>query len=634
MSEHKLLILDDDELTGETIRNVAEYAGMSVQVTTTAKDFFVSLQAWQPSHIALDLIMPDMDGVEVLGALGEQQITAKIIITSGVGHQVLQAAARSAAAHGLNIVGILPKPFNPKAFRELIDLPPPNLMDLLDGQQLQARSNEPAITSDDVSQAIKNREITLAYQPKVSCTSGALMGFEVLARWHHAEYGFIAPDVFIAIAEQKNLIDDLTLLIFEQALPWFNQFCLQQRQNPVTAQTSQLLCSINISALSLPNINLFNQIEELCHLHNVKLHSIMLELTETGAMDDPVASLDILTRLRMKGFQLSIDDFGTGFSSMLQLVRMPFSEVKVDKSFVMTAQQSRESRLVIQAIIELAHSLDMKVIAEGIEDYATLQYLQQQGCDKAQGYFIGRPLPADQIDQWLQQRKLALEQQRLKALESINIMDTPAEQRFDRITRLAKRMFDVPVALITFLDDERQWFKSKIGLDVSETPREYAFCNYTIEQENSFIVNDATIDPRFSDNPLVTDPPNIQFYAGYPFKAPSGERLGAICLIDQKPRYMSERDSRLLRELAKMIEDEIATNQLLCEDHLTGLLNRKGFEFRASHILQMCRSQNYEASLIYFDLDNFKQINDLHGHQAGDNALLQFSQLLSNLRSG
>ena len=296
----------------------------------------------------------------------------------------------------------------------------------------------------------------------------------------------------------------------------------------------------------------------------------------------------------------------------------------------MTAQQSRESRLVIQAIIELAHSLDMKVIAEGIEDYATLQFLQKQGCDKAQGFFIGRPVPADQVNQWLQQRKLALEHQRLKALESLKIMDTPAEQRFDRITRLAKRMFDVPIALITLLDEERQWFKSKFGLDASETPREQAFCNYTIEQEKSFIVNDATIDVRFNDNPLVLNAPFIRFYAGFPFRAPSGERLGALCLIDHKPRYISERDSRLLGELALMVEEEIATNQLLCEDHLTGLLNRRGFEFRANHILQMCRNQDCEASLIYFDLDNFKQINDGHGHQAGDNALLQFSTLLNS----
>lgn len=628
MSQHKLLILDDDELTGETIRNVAEYAGMSVKVTTNAINFFSLLKQWQPTHIALDLIMPDMDGVEVLGALGEQQVTAKIIITSGVGQQVLQAAARSAAAHGLNIVGILPKPFNPKAFREMIDLPSPT--NLLDGQHLQLQSSVPAITAEAVGRAIKNREITLAYQPKVDCDSGILMGFEALARWHHSEYGHIAPDIFIAIAEQNNLIDELTLLVFEQALPWFSQLCLQQRQDVTTTQANQLICSINISALSLHNLTLFEQIEALCELHEVKLHNIMLELTETGAMDDPVASLDILTRLRMKGFQLSIDDFGTGFSSMLQLVRMPFSEVKIDKSFVMTAQQSRESRLVIQAIIELAHSLDMKVIAEGIENYATLQILQQQGCDKAQGYFIGKPLAADQVYPWLQQRKFTLKQQRLRALESLKMLGTDAEKRFDRITRLAKRMFDVSIVLITFLNADRQWFKSKVGLENYETSREIALFNYTIEQEKSFIVNDAARDFRFSDNSFVHNYPNIRFYAANPFRAPSGEKLGVICLMDQKPRYMNDQDTRLLRELALMVEEEIASNQLLDEDHLTSLLNRKGFELRANRILQLCRTQSYEASLIYFDLDNVKQVNAHHGSQFADNALLQFSKLLNS----
>src|SRR5690554_46064 len=443
MSELKLLILDDDELTGQTIRNVAEFAGMSVKVTTTAADFFSTLTKWHPSHIALDLIMPDMDGVEVLGALGERKVDAKIIITSGVGQQVLQAAARSAAAHGLNIAGILPKPFNPKAFREIIEIPTTATAELHEGQQLQTKLSVPAITAQELAHAIEHREITLAYQPKVDCRSGALVGFEALARWHHAKHGTIAADLFIAVAEQNNLIDALTILVFEQALAWFYPFSQQQRQQPTTPQTSQLLCSVNISALSLHNLDLFNQIETLCEQHNVKPHNIMLELTETGAMDDPVASLDILTRLRMKGFQLSIDDFGTGFSSMLQLVRMPFTEVKVDKSFVMTAQQSRESRLVIQAIIDLAHSLDMKVIAEGIEDQTTLQFLQQLGCDKAQGYFIGKPIPADQMDAWLAQRTQTLEQQRLKALHSLKIMDSGAEQRFDRITRLAKRLFEV-----------------------------------------------------------------------------------------------------------------------------------------------------------------------------------------------
>lgn len=165
------------------------------------------------------------------------------------------------------------------------------------------------------------------------------------------------------------------------------------------------MLSVNISAASLKNLDLFKQIEMLCEAHNIKPDQLILELTETAAMDDPVMSLDILTRLRLRGFRLSIDDFGTGFSSMLALVRMPFSEVKVDKTFVMTSADSRESRLVIKAIIELAHSLNMQVAAEGIEDNAALDLLRKMGCDQAQGYFIGRPMLPEAFIDWSKTRQ-------------------------------------------------------------------------------------------------------------------------------------------------------------------------------------------------------------------------------------
>lgn len=626
MAELKLLVLDDDELTGQTLKNVAEFAGMSVMVTHNPADFFAELENWAPTHIALDLVMPEMDGVEVLAELSARNVDVNIMITSGVGQQVLQAAARSAAAHGLNIIGILPKPFNPRSFRDLIDHAPQQIHELINAS---ATPNQTAASVDDLKQAIDEKALTVMFQPKVECQSGALVGFEVLARWQHPQLGNIPPDQFIAIAEQNQLIDALTEVVFGKALAWFRDFCATQATTSIS-NSKRLLCSINISALSLKNLHLFNTLDKLCRQYQIPAEQIMLELTETGAMDDPIASLDILTRLRMKGFQLSIDDFGTGFSSMLQLVRMPFSEVKVDKSFVMTAQSSRESRLVIKAIIDLAHSLGMLVIAEGIEDESTLQFLQQLGCDKAQGYFISRPLHQDQIADWLQARTTLIELHRVKKLHSLNILDTPAEHRFDRITRLAKRLFNVPISLVTFIDEGRQWVKSKVGVDFCETPRDDAFCNLTIQQDELMVVLDASEDPLFRDNPLVTGMPFIRFYAGYPLKASSGEKLGSLCVIDDKPRFFSENDSQLLRELGMMVEEEIAANVLLCGDHLTGLLNRMGFERRAQHLLDLCQMQQLTAALIYFDLDNFKRINDSEGHQAGDEALRQFSKLLQD----
>lgn len=631
MTDDRLLILDDDDLTGQTIRNVAEFAGMSVRVTTTPSEFFATLSDWPPSHIALDLVMPEMDGVEVLAELGDRRSTANIIITSGVGEQILQAAARSAAAHGLNVVGILPKPFSPKIFRELLQLAPEQQGEVM--VQAQPYDTSPDITEARLREAITDNAITLEYQPKVECRSGALTGFEALARWHDPELGQIPPDKFIAVAENCDLIDALTLSIFAQAIDWFSHF-KQQRQNmPGIAQSADLRLSLNISVRSLPNLDLFNQLEKLCLDASLNPDSVMLELTETSAMDDPVASLDILTRLRMKGFHLSIDDFGTGFSSMLQLVRMPFSEVKVDQSFVMTARDSRESRLVVTAVSELAHSLGMKVTAEGIENHSTLQFLQQQGCDIAQGYYIARPMPADAINTWLEKRVQQLEQQRVNTLQNLNILDTASEQRFDRITRLTSRLFNMPISLVSLVDNDRQWFKSSTGIDICETERAVSFCAHAIKQNDVFVIADTMQDYRFADNPLVLGTPFIRFYAGYPLKASTGEKLGTLCVIDTKPRLFSEQDKTLLIELATMVEEEIATNKLLAEDHLTGLVNRRGFEERATHMLHLCLLQNLNASLVYIDLDNFKQINDRQGHQAGDDALIQFSRLLvSNFR--
>ncbi|WP_151194755.1 EAL domain-containing protein [Methylophaga frappieri] len=624
MTEKRLLVLDDDALTGETLKNVAEFAGMCVHVTSSPHDFFTEIDNWAPTHIALDLVMPEMDGVEVLTELSKRQVSAYIMITSGVGQQVLQAAARSASAHGLNIIGVLPKPFSPQHFREVVNAAPQLSDELMSDN---ARGSK-EITVAALQEAIENEQLYVVFQPKVECQSGLLTGFEALARWQHPELGFVSPDQFIAVAEKNNLIDLLTRLVFKKALIWFSGFCQQKAFSNIASTARPLLCSINISVLSLRNLDLFNTLDALCQQYGVAPEQIMLELTETGAMDDAVASLDLLTRLRMRGFQLSIDDFGTGFSSMLQLVRMPFSEVKIDKSFIMTVNHSRESRLVTKAIIDLAHSLDMLVIAEGIEDEPTLAFLQQLGCDKAQGYYIGRPLATSEVDSWLVERMNLVEKLRLERLHALKLLDTPSEQRFDRLTRLAKRLFNVPISLVSLVDSDRQWFKSKVGLDVNETPREYAFCHTTIQHDDAFVVLDASKDPIYRENPLVTGMPYIRFYAGQPITAPTGERLGSFCIIDDKPRFFNEQEVALLKELGTMVEEEIAANMKLAEDHLTGILNRRGFENRAQHMLDLCLKQNMTASLIYIDINNFKRINDQGGHQAGDDALKDFAMLL------
>ena len=219
---------------------------------------------------------------------------------------------------------------------------------------------------------------------------------------------------------------------------------------------------------------------------------------------------------------------------------------------------------------------------------------------------------------------------RLKALRSLDVLDTPSEERFDRLTRLAKRMFDVPIALVSLVDENRQWFKSCIGLNVSETPRDISFCGHAILDNEIFIIPDAIKDERFSDNPLVLNEPYIRFYAGCPLRYLDGSMLGTLCIIDTQPRVLNEEDLDALKDLAELAEHELMAVQLATQDELTNISNRRGFIKLAQHGLDICARHNISASLVFFDLNKFKSINDIFGHAEGDTALIAFSDHMKN----
>ena len=224
--------------------------------------------------------------------------------------------------------------------------------------------------------------------------------------------------------------------------------------------------------------------------------------------------------------------------------------------------------------------------------------------------------------------KPADEASRIDMLRALNVLDSSPEERFDRLTRLARRLFDVPIALVSLVDEDRQWFKSCQGLDATETPRDISFCGHAILGDGVFLIPDATQDERFFDNPLVTDEPHIRFYAGCPLAVGVGKKLGTLCIIDRRPRRFDEADLALLRDLARMAEQELAALQLATVDELTMISNRRGFEALAQHALNLCRRQDEPASLLFFDLDRFKPINDRFGHAEGDRALRSFATLL------
>jgi EAL domain-containing protein (putative c-di-GMP-specific phosphodiesterase class I)/ActR/RegA family two-component response regulator len=409
VTDARLLILDDDAHIGKMVQLIAESVGLTARFMTTTVEFFHAVDEWHPTHIAIDLVMPEMDGVEVLVKLADRNCRAKIIITSGVGTRVLDAAGRSANEHGLDIAGVLSKPFSPRTLRALL-VGAPGTDDKRNSASLYTPApSDSSHASESIARelrhALDRRELTLVFQPQIHCSTGAIAGFEALVRWSHPTRGTVMPGEFISCAETHGLIHELTDQVLDLALEWYAQrFAGSELTIAVnlSCRTTSRIPFLDEAAGTGSDFSLVDSITALCRKTGMKPECLILELTETSAMDNPVMTLDLLTRLRMKGLQLSIDDFGTGYSSMLQLVRLPFSEIKVDKSFVTTATRSTESRAVVESIIGLGHSLGLRMVAEGVEDAETMQYLRDVRCDRAQGYFIARPMPGEAVWEWLE----------------------------------------------------------------------------------------------------------------------------------------------------------------------------------------------------------------------------------------
>jgi len=222
------------------------------------------------------------------------------------------------------------------------------------------------------------------------------------------------------------------------------------------------------------------------------------------------------------------------------------------------------------------------------------------------------------------------ENSRIATLHALGILDTEPEQRYDRLTRIARTMFSVPIAVVSLVDMSRQWFKSKSGLETQETPRDISFCSHAILKDETLCVEDALMDERFHDSPLVTSDPKIRFYAGCPLRV-GNYRMGTFCIIDHKPRKLSGEELKLLKDLAALAEQNLVTEYLALTDVLTRLANRRGFEVFARQVLAVCRRLNKPATLVYFDLNDFKRINDRLGHAEGDRALRAFASGLENV---
>ncbi|HXE66683.1 MAG TPA: EAL domain-containing response regulator [Rhodanobacteraceae bacterium] len=385
----RLLILDDEPAVAQTVAFAAERHGFEVRKSESTEAFFGDVASFSPSHVIIDLLMPGMDGVEVLRKLAAGGCAANIIMMSGMGSKVLESAQRVGIERGLRIIGILPKPFKPAELRALLDV---HVHDRAHPEPVAAADRETLL--EDIRPALRDRQFVLHYQPKVHLASGRPAGAEALVRWQHPEFGLLPPDRFLPLVEESGNMDLLTIRVVEAGLEWFAGI----------AAGNALQLAINISASNLTDVDFADVLQERCATFKVDPARIILELTETTAPQRTAELLDILTRVRLKGFQLSIDDFGTGYSSLVQLAQLPFSEIKIDRSFVDGLNSSDEARKIVATTVGLGKQLQLATVAEGVENEAQARTLAELQCDQAQGYFFAKPMDGDAAQAWLRER--------------------------------------------------------------------------------------------------------------------------------------------------------------------------------------------------------------------------------------
>lgn len=258
--------------------------------------------------------------------------------------------------------------------------------------ELDQHSVENLTLGNELRETIANNKLDLHFQPKVDLTSGRICGAEALVRWTHPDKGFIPPDRFVVLAERIGLIHPLTLWVLNRSLEQISQW---------HGQGLPIDIAVNLSPQTLHNASMLDDIQYALKDYRVPPSALWLELTETAVMSDPQQALEILTDLDRMGVKLSVDDFGTGYSSLSHLRRLPVDEIKIDRSFVMDMLNNQNDEAIVRSTIDLAHNMNLKVIAEGIEDQHTYALLQKLGCDMGQGYYMGRPVGSADFDQWL-----------------------------------------------------------------------------------------------------------------------------------------------------------------------------------------------------------------------------------------
>lgn len=380
ITDLNLLILEDDDFQRNILINMLNSLGITSILSANngkhALDIIHSADS-KPIDVALcDLNMPEMDGMEFLRHLGEVHQDIAVILTSGLDSKLLTSVGRMAQMYGIRLLGVIEKPVLLVSLKE-------HLLKHGNPTHKVQKAAAKSFTLDEILHAVRADQFEPFFQPKVDMKTGRLVGAEALARWIHPDHGVINPYAFIPQLEQTENIDDLTFRILRKSAAAVRS--LHDKGHLLTV-------SVNLSLVSLDDTALADKITQAVREAGVEPQYIVLEITESAAMTNVAPALENLARLCMSGFALSIDDYGTGSSSLQQLTRIAFSELKIDQSFVKDFADNKTLRIVVESSIDMAHKLLVKSVAEGVETQQDWDALKVVGCDTVQGYFIAQPM--------------------------------------------------------------------------------------------------------------------------------------------------------------------------------------------------------------------------------------------------
>jgi EAL domain-containing protein (putative c-di-GMP-specific phosphodiesterase class I)/FixJ family two-component response regulator len=381
----RVLVVDDDPACARTVAGMLLRAGsLSVETAANADEAVERLDTGPFDLIFCDLNMPGRDGVETMRMFAERHVKCPILIVSGADPKILKAAQELGKSRGLGVAGSLKKPFGAEQVKDA-------LARVAKVTSPRSRRPPPNVPAHELAVAIEQDQLVLHYQPQLNLHNCHFEGAEALVRWQHPERGLLSPDAFIPLAESSGLIAPLTDWVVKEAI----------RQAAIWHRSGlDIGVSVNLSAQTLRQLDLPDKIMRTAAQADIAPDRITLEVTESKVSDDIDALLDIATRLRLKGFLLAIDDFGTGFSSLTQLRRLPFTELKLDRTFVSGAASDGDARSLLESSVNLAKRLQLKTVAEGIETEDEWNLLVWMGVDLGQGYYMARPMPGEKIAPW------------------------------------------------------------------------------------------------------------------------------------------------------------------------------------------------------------------------------------------